>query len=225
VKRCSKCGSEKPLDQFHREARSADGKRPDCKDCSLARRKVYYRANRSEERRRHVEWKSRNPDYFKVWALENADSIKTKAKRYHQNNLPRYRENTRRWRAENLEKARELGRTGYARRSRVVTYRINHTVSACVYRSIKQAKGGRPTFEILGYSLEDLMAHLQRQFLPKMSWRNFGSWHIDHIIPLSSFAYKTPADPAFRSAWALTNLRPMWATDNLKKGAKRLTLL
>lgn len=58
-----------------------------------------------------------------------------------------------------------------------------------------------------------------------MTWDNFGDWHIDHILPLSSFNYSTPDEPDFKSAWALTNLRPIWAKENLEKGAKRLTLL
>jgi hypothetical protein len=58
-----------------------------------------------------------------------------------------------------------------------------------------------------------------------MSWDNVGKWHIDHIIPLSSFRFTSMDDPEFRAAWALSNLRPMWATENILKGARRLTLL
>lgn len=64
------------------------------------------------------------------------------------------------------------------------------------------------------------MAHLERQFLPGMTWENRGEWHIDHIRPLCSFQFQTPDCPQFREAWALTNLQPLWAQDNLKKGGR-----
>lgn len=60
-----------------------------------------------------------------------------------------------------------------------------------------------------------------------MTWDNYGhkGWHIDHRIPLATFQISSPNDPDFRVAWALTNLQPMWASDNFSKGAKRLLLL
>lgn len=77
----------------------------------------------------------------------------------------------------------------------------------------------------LGYTVEDLKRHLERQFLPGMSWENMGEWHVDHIVPLKSFAYKTVDDAEFKAAWALTNLRPLWAVSNMKKHARRENLL
>jgi hypothetical protein len=58
-----------------------------------------------------------------------------------------------------------------------------------------------------------------------MGWHNLPQWHIDHIIPLSSFRFETAHDPEFKAAWALTNLRPIWAVDNLRKHAKRELLV
>lgn len=80
-------------------------------------------------------------------------------------------------------------------------------------------------FAILGYTRDELVAHLERQFTKGMSWNNMGEWHIDHIVPLSSFSIETPDSPDFARAWALTNLRPMWGIANMSKGGKVLTLL
>jgi len=75
--------------------------------------------------------------------------------------------------------------------------------------------------EQLGYSLDDLRRHIERQFTPGMDWDRFAKAeiHIDHIVPLSSFDLSDPDE--VRAAFALTNLRPLWATDNLSKGARR----
>jgi hypothetical protein len=41
---------------------------------------------------------------------------------------------------------------------------------------------------ILGCTLEEYKQHLEKQFLPEMTWDNHGDiWEIDHIIPCSSF--------------------------------------
>jgi len=61
---------------------------------------------------------------------------------------------------------------------------------------------------------------LEQQFLPGMSWDNYGEWHIDHIIPVAVFNYSSVDHIDFSRCWALSNLRPLWAADNLHKNAK-----
>lgn len=77
----------------------------------------------------------------------------------------------------------------------------------------------------MGWTIAELRAHLERQFTKGMGWHNMGEWHIDHIVPISVFAISGPGDPEIRRAWALPNLRPLWAGENIKKNDKRLFLL
>lgn len=85
---------------------------------------------------------------------------------------------------------------------------------------LKGLKKHRSTFDLLGYSVEDLKRHLEKKFAPGMTWENYGrGWHVDHIIPLSAFNFASTDDADFRRAWALSNLRPLWAEDNMRKGA------
>lgn len=78
-------------------------------------------------------------------------------------------------------------------------------------------KVGR-TVEMLGYTPQDLAAHLEGLFLPRMGWHNRSKWHIDHIRPLSSFDLTDSAQ--FLAANSLHNLRPIWAKINQKKSDK-----
>jgi len=66
------------------------------------------------------------------------------------------------------------------------------------------------------------MKHLESLFLPGMNWENYGfyGWHIDHIIPVVKFRFETVDDPDFKKCWSLTNLQPLWAKDNYKKGGR-----
>jgi hypothetical protein len=98
-------------------------------------------------------------------------------------------------------------------------------MSVMMSRALKGGKAGRSWAGFVDYTLEELVVHLERQFLPGMSWDNRSEWHIDHIVPQSSFRFETPECPGFRTAWSLTNLRPLWAKDNVRKQAKRLYLI
>lgn len=104
--------------------------------------------------------------------------------------------------------------------------RLHLSVSTLIRRSLKQSKGGRSWEVLVGYTVEDLRAHLERQFVKGMSWANYGTaWHVDHIVPRSAFSFSGAGDPDFGACWALTNLRPLWGDMNLKKGGKRLHLI
>jgi len=76
---------------------------------------------------------------------------------------------------------------------------------------------GHRTIGFLGCTSSELRVHLERQFLPGMSWDNRSEWHIDHIVPLASFDLSDPVQRNRASHY--TNLQPLWAADNIRKGA------
>ena len=90
---------------------------------------------------------------------------------------------------------------------------------------IRRAGRSRKVEALLGYSIDDLTRHLERQFHRRMTWAAFmrGAIHIDHIVPLSSFDISDLDQ--LKAAWALTNLRPLWQRDNLAKHSTRTHLL
>lgn len=93
--------------------------------------------------------------------------------------------------------------------------------------TLKNGKFGKCSEDVLGYTFNDLKSHIEKQFSTGMTWERFmrGEIHIDHIIPVSSFKADTVESEEFKACWALSNLRPMWAKDNLSKGAKLLNLI
>ena len=111
------------------------------------------------------------------------------------------------------------------RRREIPSVAIHARMSAGISNSLRDGKNGRSWESLVGFTISDLMTHLERQFMKGMTWENRGEWHIDHIRPLSSFSFETAECPAFKEAWSLTNLRPLWRDDNLKKSGKRLFLL
>ena len=72
------------------------------------------------------------------------------------------------------------------------------------------------TNHIIGCSWEDLKTHIESRFTNGMTWENRHLWHIDHIIPLAS----ATSEEDLIKLNHYTNLQPLWAGDNIKKGDK-----
>jgi hypothetical protein len=106
------------------------------------------------------------------------------------------------------------------RAERDPVWRLNRNTRNAVYQSLKGLKRGQRWTELVGYTLEDLRQHIEKQFVDGMAWHNIGEWHVDHIRPMASFNITGPDCPGFKAAWALENLQPLWARDNIRKGAR-----
>lgn len=98
------------------------------------------------------------------------------------------------------------------------SYRIRNAMSARMWAAMKGRKDAA-MFELLGYTLDDLLSHLESKFVDGMTMENYGKvWHIDHIKPCAMFDLEDKSQ--FNQCWALSNLQPLFAADNIKKGAK-----
>jgi hypothetical protein len=74
----------------------------------------------------------------------------------------------------------------------------------------------------VGCTPEFLKQYLASQFQPGMSWDNHGAWHIDHRKPCASFDLTDPAQQ--KACFHYTNLQPLWAEENLRKGSRYAAL-
>jgi hypothetical protein len=127
-------------------------------------------------------------------------------------------EHCKRWRRRNHEYSRKRNNNQYKTDPR---FRVSKCIATQIYLAIRGKKAGRRWEALAGYSLEDLMSHLERQFDENMTWGNYGKyWHIDHIMPKSWFIYDEPEDIGFKMCWGLNNLQPLEAKENIKKSNK-----
>lgn len=99
---------------------------------------------------------------------------------------------------------------------------LNSFIKRKVKTRLKKALRGNSkigkTVELLGCTIPELRQYLESLFEPNMSWDNYGAWHIDHIRPCASFDLTDPEQQ--KLCFHYTNLQPLWAEDNLKKGKK-----
>jgi hypothetical protein len=86
MKRCKKCGAVKPLDEFYAATGNRDGRRGECKECSLAQRKRWYQNNRERSMAYVRAWQQANPDRVRVWRLKNRDRRLEKLREIHLRN-------------------------------------------------------------------------------------------------------------------------------------------
>ena len=86
--------------------------------------------------------------------------------------------------------------------------------------AVKRAAKSSRIEALLGYSVADLKAHIERQFTKGMGWNKWdrNGIHIDHILPRKCFDLTTIEGA--RAYWSLSNLRPLWKKQNLIKSDK-----
>lgn len=125
------------------------------------------------------------------------------------------------YRLKTKEKQKEYNKRAYERRKLRYANDINFKLASRLRNRLnmalrKDSKAGSAVSD-LGCSIDNLKKHLESKFQPGMTWDNWtvDGWHIDHIIPLSSFNLTDPVE--FKKACHYTNLQPLWWKQNLDK--------
>lgn len=99
-----------------------------------------------------------------------------------------------------------------------LTYKLQMNLRSRVRKVANYAQRAGSTIELLGCSYQELRRHLESKFDERMSWENYGEWHIDHIRPCASFDLLDVEQQ--RLCFHYSNLQPLWAEDNYTKGSK-----
>lgn len=152
------------------------------------RKKPEYYAEKQRQRR------ANNPDADKNWRAGNRLSINARHRAWSAN-----------------------------RRETDPSFRITRSLRERIRRTLMDGIAGgasksAPTMKLLGCTMEQFMEHIEAQFDTKMTWSNYGEWHLDHISPCSSFNLTDPEQQ--RQCFNWWNIQPLWASDNFKKHAK-----
>lgn len=144
------------------------------------------------------EQKQASKERSKKWYLKNKQLSILRAKEWKSKNKQAVAKSDEKWRKKESSKA--------------ITF-MRDSLRRCFI-----SKNGKRTHELLGYSKEQLVTHIEKQFSKGMNWDNRNEWHIDHIIPLSEMLKTGETDPKIINA--LTNLKPIWKKENLSKGSR-----
>jgi hypothetical protein len=224
MKKCSKCGQLKEVCSFSKNNKTKDKLHCSCKDCD---KKKYFK-NREQNLLKMREYKKNNSQKIKDYYLENQekykqyrdskkDLTKNYMKGYYINNL----ENRKKY-LEETKEVRNIKRNISEKKRRDVDslfkLKIYLRNRIGFYLKKNNYTKKNQTFEIVECTPQELKIHLEQKFISGMSWDNQGKWHIDHIVPLSS----ANTEEELYKLCHFTNLQPMWAIENIKKGSKIL---
>lgn len=207
VKKCPHCSSSQNIESFYKNKAAHDGLSSWCRLCNKGyrdknkqRSKEYRNHNKDKAFEYRQVHKKKMREYFRVYRKNNLEKVKTWQREWHQRN-------------------REYLKT--RRKERILNdprFHLDCHLSTLIYQALRRFKAGRHWEKLVGYTLDDLIIHLEAKFNKNMSWDNYGSyWHLDHVKPKSWFQYKTAEDIEFKECWSLNNLQPLQADLNLRK--------
>ena len=165
---------------------------------------------KTSDKRTYQKHKEKKSEYHKNWSEKNREHLIE----YHK-----------KWRTDNIDKWRKTKRVYEKnRKASDPLYKLISNFRTAIYQVLKESnvEKNRHYFDILQYTPEELIIHLESQFKDTMTWDNYGEWHVDHKLPITSFNIEEMGDKEFMKCWALENLQPMWGDENIRKSNKIL---
>jgi hypothetical protein len=229
---CSKCKIKQDKSEFIKDKNRKDGLYPQCKKC----RKQSYKDNEEKYKEKQKIYKEEHKEYYKEYNKEynkiHKEKLKERSKEYYKENKESVKKNVKKYYEENKDKINIYKKEWVKNKRKDPSCKLRSNISRIINAALKNNnsnKRGISCFKNINYSPKELKQHLESQFESWMTWDNYGkannnkrTWHIDHIIPQSSLIYTSMSEENFRKCWALENLRPLEAIENLKKGNKIL---
>lgn len=218
-KRCSKCRRILSLSEFRKERRGLGGATAQCATCLASKDKQakrYARRRAGRKTRAEIQAGVRARRIERMFVAHHKARIKEMLRAEAPSNTERYRS---RYRGNPEFQAKERLRRQINKAAK------RDGVGELIRAAIRRDGDSLTVERLLGYSIFEFMAHMEKQFTKGMTWAHWrkGEIHIDHIIPQKEFDLSDPAE--YRSCWSLSNLQPLWAKSNLKKSFHRVKLL
>lgn len=196
-----------------------------CKECKREVDALYYQKNREKVL-------SRNKSY----RIKNRKKVLQKMREYNVKNKENKKITDRKYYIKNKETRIKYSKLYYEKNKEKILFKnklykkeyvktnLNYKI-ACLLRkrlcdAVTKKHKNEKTLELLGCSIEQLKIYLESKFTEGMSWNNHGvyGWHIDHIKPCAKFDLTDLEQQ--KECFHYSNLQPLWAEENLKKGAK-----
>jgi hypothetical protein len=160
--------------------------------------------------------------YMEKYRVDNAIRISEQAKLYYENNKEKILKYHKKYYLDNKDNIIKY-QNEHEKKKRLIdpVFKLRKNCSTLIGIVLKGKKSRSSILKYLPYTMNELRSHLEKQFDQHMTWENYGSyWHIDHIIPQSKLLYYSMLENNFQKCWALDNLRPLEAMENMRKSNK-----
>ena len=199
MKKCNKCQKLKNTSDFYKHPANKDRLFHICKDCLKSYVKNYKKSDKYKKYSKEYKNTEKYKEYYRKY--RKTEKVKQKYREYEKS--PEHRKRRRVY--ENDKNSNDI------------QYRLAKLLRTRLRLAIKGNFRGGSAVKNLGCSISELKTYIENKFQPGMAWNNHGEWHIDHIKPLASFDLTKQNEILI--AIHYSNLQPLWAEDNLKKGS------
>ena len=214
------------ISRKHREyyQKNKEERKQAAREHYFKKREIYLERTKQKRKTFNANDKQKLKEYAKLYYVQNKQKISEKGKSYRKVNSSIIKERHRIYKEKNKDiikiRSKESWRRKYYNNP---IFRLECKLRTRIAESIKNNKTAtsrryRAKLEtFLGCTLEEAKAHIEKQWSPGMSWVNYThkGWHIDHIKPVNTFDFTDIEQQ--KKCFHYTNLRPLWATDNLSR--------
>ena len=210
IKICSKCEEEKEISKFYKSTSNIDGYQNICMFCHNFRSKLYYLKHKQKIQIDKQIYYKENKNKILIYRNEYVKIKKKEIANYHKNYYLKHKKDLKKYKYEYKKKKLKNN----------ISFKIETNLRRRISSALFEHRKSKPTMKLLGCSIDFLKHYLESQFTEGMSWEKYGlhGWHIDHIKPCALFDLSKPEEQ--QKCFCYTNLQPLWAIDNLRKGKK-----
>lgn len=202
---CPKCKTAKKCEDFY----TTMGNGRPCIKCDSERKKRELRKFREE-----------NPLPPLLTREQKLENQRKASREWFAQNKEKKNQQNKDWYYANKESTRKRVAKSRNKRKNQPKFKIERTLRQRIRSAVIEGYQTDRALNLLGCSVEEFKAHLEGLWIENMSWDNYGlyGWHIDHILPCSSFNLLEPEEQ--RKCFHWSNMQPLWARDNLRKSDK-----
>lgn len=212
-KDCALAGAPQTLDKFYKEK---NGRlKAECKKCSIKTNKQYKFINAEKVSKKQKKYRETHKEESKQYCLDNKQEKAEYDKKYY------------------LDHQEQRNKQQKQKKQEDPCFKLACYLRSRLYKALRgNLKTGSAVADLM-MSVSDFKKYLEERWYPNpetgemMSWENYGrpngklGWDIDHIIPLSAFDLTDPEQ--VKKACHYSNLRPMWAKQNISEGARGMS--
>lgn len=163
--------------------------------------------------------KEKKAEYGRDYRINNSESKKEYLKEYRAKNAVKIKEGKKEYYSRNTEKI-IADSINYQKKRRQTDplFRLisNLRTRVCEHCHSIRLQKKHTTIQALGCNMSEFKEYMQSKFKDGMTWDNYGSWHVDHIKPISL----ATNEEEVMTLNHYTNLQPLWKHDNFLKGNK-----
>jgi hypothetical protein len=172
----------------------------------------------ARNKKSNEKYKEKRLEYSKKYFIENQKKVCEINRQYYRNNIDKCKARVKKYNNDPINRLKtiEYYRNRYKNN---IQFKLGHNLRGRIQQAVKKqnTKKAERAEKLIGCTIEYFKQYLESLWQPGMCWENYkyDGWHIDHIKPCNTFDLTSSEQQ--KHCFHYTNLRPLWAKDNLSR--------